>query len=121
MLAESTRKEEEGNLEHDRKNLNEEVERPLLKSIVFSLTVSATLDHRPTRIPQVSVKPLLPQHRNERGKQRDQETCIHEPGGRDDLAGRVVLGGWNYESFIRNGRLVESEKDCAKEGCRLPA
>jgi hypothetical protein len=45
VSAESTSKEEESDLEHDWKALNEEVERPLLESIEFALAVSATLNH----------------------------------------------------------------------------
>jgi len=59
---------EEGNLEHERKAFNEEVEGPRLEPIALALVVSATLDHRPTRIPQVAVKPLFSQHRNKCGE-----------------------------------------------------
>jgi len=100
VSAESTSKEEEGHLKHDRKALNEEVEWPLLESITFVLTVSTTLDHRPTRIPQVTVEPLFPQHCDKCSQQRDQETCIHESGGGDYLAGRDFLDGWNSGGFI---------------------
>jgi len=38
---------EEGNREHERKTINEEMEEPLLESIELALTVSAMLDHLP--------------------------------------------------------------------------
>jgi hypothetical protein len=119
VFAQSTSEEEEGNLEHHRETLDEEMEGPLLESIALALTVSATLDHRPARIPQVPVEPLLAQHRDECGEQRDQETRVHESSDGDDLAGRALLGGWNGGGFVRDGGLVEGEKDCAEEGCRL--
>jgi len=54
--------EEEGNLEHEQKTLNEEIEGPLLESIALALTISAMLNHRPSCVPQVPVEPLLAQH-----------------------------------------------------------
>jgi len=95
------------------------MERPLPQSIVLPLTVSAALDCRPASIPQVPVKPLLAQHRDECGKKRDHETRIHESSGSDDLAGRALLDGWDAGGFVRDGRLVEGEKDRAEESCGL--
>jgi hypothetical protein len=69
VSAESTSEEEEGNLEHHWKALNEGVEWPFLEPIAFALAVSATLDHRPARVPQVPVEPLFSQHRDECGEQ----------------------------------------------------
>jgi len=83
------------------------------------LTVSTTLDHRPARIPQVPVQPLLPQHGNKCGEQGDQKTRIHEGGGGDDLARWVFLNGRNCRGLTRGGRLIESEENRAEEGCRL--
>ena len=77
MFAQSTGEEEEGDLEHDQETLDEEVEGPFLESVALALTVPATLDHRPTRMPQVAVEPLFAQHRDESGKQRDQKTPVH--------------------------------------------
>ena len=119
VFAQSTGEEEERDLEHHRETLDEEVEGPLLEPIALPLTVSATLDHRPASIPQVPVEPLLAQHRDECGEQRDQETRVHESSDRDDLAGRTLLDGWDRGGFIRDSRLVESEEDRTEEGCRL--
>ena len=116
MSAESAGEEEEGDLEHHWKTLDEEVQWPFLQSIAFALTVSATLDHRPARIPQVSIQPLLAQHGDECGEQGDHETRIHETGHCDDLARWVLLGKWNGRSVNRDGRLIESEEDRAEEG-----
>ena len=111
--------EEEGNLEHERKTLNEEMEGPLLESIALALTVSATLDHRPSCVPQVAIEPLLAQHCNECGEQGDQETRVHEPSDGDDLAGRIFLGGWHGGDFVWDSRLVEGEEDRTEKGSRL--
>ena len=89
---------------------------PFLQPIAFSLTVSASLDHRPTRIPQVSVQPLLAQHRDECGKHGDHETRIHETGDSDNLARWIPLGRWDGRSGARDGRLIESEENRAEEG-----
>jgi len=117
--AKSGSEEEEGCLEHERKTLDKEVEGPLLESIALALTISAPLDCRPARVPQVAVKPLFAQHRDERGEQGHQKTRVHEPGDGDDLAGRIFLGGWNGGVFVRDSGLVESEENRAQEGCRL--
>jgi len=119
VLAQSAGEEEEGSLEHDREALDEEMEGPLLESIALPLTVSATFDCRPAGIPEVPVEPLLSQHRDECGKERDQETRVHEPGDCDDLAGRALLDGWDGGGFVWDGRLVEGEEDCTEDGCRL--
>ena len=116
MFVESECEEEEGDLEYDRKALDEEVEMPLLESIAFTLTVSTTLDHRPARIPQVAVKSLFAQHREERGEQRDQEARIHESSGSDNITRRVCLDRWKGGGFVRDSGVVEGEKDCAEEG-----
>jgi len=119
MLAQSASKEKEGNLEHERETLNEEMEGPLLESIAFALTITATLDHRPASIPQVPVEPLLAQHRGECGEQRDQETCVHESSNSYNFAGRVFLGGWDGGGFIWDSGLVEGEEDGTEKSCRL--
>ena len=69
ISAQSAGKEKEGDLKHHRKAFNDEVERPSLQPVEFTLTVSATLDHRPSCMSRVSIEPLLPQHRGERGQQ----------------------------------------------------
>ena len=115
MFAQSTGEEEEGDLEHDQETLDEEVEGPFLESVALALTVSATLDHRPTGMSQVPVEPLFAQHRDERGKQRDQEARVHQSSDSDDLAGGTFLDGWNDGGFVRDSRLVEGEEDCAEE------
>jgi len=112
VSTETTGEEEECDLEHHRKTLDEEVQWPFLEPIAFTLTVSTSLDHRPARIPQVSIQPLLAQHRDECGKQGDHETRIHETGDSDDLARWIFLGRWNGGG----GRLVEAENKCAEEG-----
>ena len=119
VLAQPASEEEEGNLEHDREALDEEMEGPLLQSIALPLTVSAALDRRPASIPQVPVEPLLTQHCDECGKQRDQQTRIHESSDGDDLAGGAVLDGCDGGGFVRDGRLVEGKKDRTEEGCGL--
>ena len=119
VLAQPAGEEEEGNLEHDREALDEEVEGPLLQSIALPLTICGALDRRPAGVPEVPIEPLLSQHCDECGKKRDQETRIHQPGDGDDLAGRAFLGGWDGGGFVRDGRLVEGEEDRAEEGCGL--
>jgi len=118
VLAQSTSEEQEGSLEHDREALDEEMEGPLLESITLPLTVSAAFDRRPAGVPEVPVKPLLSQHRDECGKKRDQETRVHQSGDGYDLAWRALLDRWDGGGFFRDDRLVEGEKDRA-EGCRL--
>jgi len=119
VSAKSGSEEEEGSLEHERKALDKEMKGPLLESIALALTVSATLDHRPSRVPQVPVEPLFTQHRDECGEQGNQKTRVHESSDGDDLAGRIFLGRWNDGSFVRDSRLVEGEEDRAQEGHRL--
>jgi len=80
------------------------------------LAVSAALDHRPTRVPQVPVQPLLPQHGNECGKQGHHKTRVHETGDDDDLARWVLLKGLDSGGLTGDGGLVESEEDLAEEG-----
>ena len=83
------------------------------------MTVSASLDHRPARIPQVSIQPLLAQHRDERGEHRDYQTRVHETGHSDDLARWVSRDRWDGRGLTRDGGLIESEENCAEEGGRL--
>ena len=118
-MSAKSRSEEEGNLEHEQETLDKEVEGPLLESIALALTVSAMLDRRPACIPQITIKPLLPQHCDKCGEQGDQQARIHEASDSDDIAGRIFLDGWNDRGFIWDGRLVEGEKDCAEKSCRL--
>ena len=115
MPAETTGEKEEGGLEHHREILDEEVQWPFLQSIAFALTVSASLDHRPARILQVSVQPLLAQHRDECGEHGYYQTRIHEAGHGDNLARWIFLGRWDG----RGGRLIETEDKCAEKGGRL--
>jgi len=119
VSAESTGEEEEGDLEHHWKTLDEEVQWPFLESIAFALTVSATLDHRPARIPQVPVQPLLSQHGNECSEQGDQKAGVHESSGGDDLARWRFLDRWNSGGLAQDRRLIEGEEDCAEDGCGL--
>jgi len=119
VFAQSASEEEECGLEHDREALDEEMEGPLLQSITLPLTVSATLDCRPACVPQIPVEPLLSQHRDECGEQRDQQTRVHQSSDCDDLAGRALFDGWDGGGFVRDGRLVEGEEDCTEDGCRL--
>ena len=119
MFAQSASEEKERNLKHDWENLDEEMEGPPFESIMLSLTVSATLDHRPTCIPQVPVEPLFAQHRDKCGEQGDQETRVHECSNGNDLARRTGLDGWDGGGFVQDSRLVEGEKDRAEQGCRL--
>ena len=92
---------------------------PLRQPITFPLAISATLDHRSPKIPQVSGQPLLPQHREERGQQRDQETRIHQARCDNDIARRAPLDGQNGGGLVGSGRLVESEEDGLEEGSGL--
>ena len=94
------------------------MERPSLEPIAFALTVSATVDHRPAGVPQVSVEPLLPQHRDECGQKGDQKTRKQETGSDDDLAGRVLLDGRNGGGFVWDCGVIEGEKDGLEESCR---
>ena len=111
--------DEEDDLEHHRKTLDEEVEWPFCESSILSLTVSATLNHRPTQMMQVLIEPLFAQHRDECGQQRDQETCVHQAGDGDNLAGKILLDRRNGGGFVWDCGLVEGEEDGAEEGCRL--
>ena len=91
------------------------MKRPFLESIEFALAVSATLDHRSTRVPQISVEPLLPQHRGERGQERHYEACVQEGSGGDDFCGRVLLDRRDDGGFVWDYGMVKGEEDCAKE------
>lgn len=68
---------------------------------------------------QVSVQPLLSQHRDKGGEKRDQKARIQKGGGGDDLAGGTPLDGWNDSGFARDCGVVKSEEDCAKQSRRL--
>jgi len=81
--------------------------------------MSATLDHRPARIAQVSVQPLLPQHRDERREHGDYQTRVHETGDGDGLALRGLLDGWNGGGLTGNGGLIEGEEDGTEDGSGL--
>ena len=70
-------------------------------------------------MPQVSVEPLLPQHRDERGQQRDQKACVQETTDDNDLHGRMIFDGWNGSNFVWDCGIVEGEENGMKEGCRL--
>ena len=116
MATETTGEKEEGDLEHHRQTLDEEVQWPFLQSIAFALTVSASLDNRPTRILQVSIQPLLAQHRDECGEHGDYETRIHEAGDGDDLARWIFLDRWDGRGLTGDGGLIESDEDRTEEG-----
>ena len=68
---------------------------------------------------QVSVYPLLPQHRDKRGQQREQKARVQETIDDDDLAGRILLDGQNGVGFIWDCGMIEGEEDGTQEGCRL--
>ena len=75
--------EEEGDLEHHRETLDEQVQWPLLEPVAFALTVSAALDHRSARIPQGPVQPLFSQ------------TVL------GSASGYSPTGSWEHLSFVR--------------------
>jgi len=116
MTTESRSKEEEGNLKDHWKTLNEVMQMPFLEPIEFALTVSTSFDRRSACMPQVTIKPLFPEHRDECGEQGHGKTCVHEHSNSDDLAGNT-LGRWNDGSFARDSGLVEGEEDGTEEGC----
>ena len=70
-------------------------------------------------MPQVSVQPLLPQHRDECGQQRDKKTRVQESSGCDNLPGGALLDKWDSGGFVWDRGVVEGEEDCTKEGCGL--
>ena len=119
MSTETAGEKEEGDLEYRRKALDEGVEWPFPQPVAFALPVAAALDHRATRIAQVSIQPLLPQHGDECGEKGDQKTCIHEAGDSDDLARWISLNRWDSRSLIGDGGLIESEEDGTEEGSGL--
>ena len=80
------------------------------------MTVSATLDHRRARIPQVSVQPSLS---HECCDQRDQQTGVHETYDGDDVGERILLNWQNGGRFVWDCGLVEGEEDGAEEGWGL--
>ena len=116
VSAQTAGEKKEGRLEHHGKTLDEEVQRPLLQPIELALTVPAALDHRPARISQVSVQPLLAQHGDECGQQGDNQARVHEAGDRDRLARRISLNRQGGRSLARDGGLVESEENRAEKG-----
>ena len=117
VLTNTAGEEEESDLENDGKAFD--VEWPFLEPIALALTVSTTLDHKPASVPQVPVQPLLPQHRDECGQQRDQQTGIQETSCGDNFAGRGNLGRRNGEGFVWDCGMVEGEEDRKKESRRL--
>ena len=119
MPTESTSKKEEGNLEYQRKALDEEVEPPILEPIEFALTLLAALGHRPARTAQVPAQPLLSQHGGECGEQGQKKARVHETSDGDDLARRALLNGWNGGGLTGDGGPIESEEDGAEESRRL--
>ena len=60
-----------------RKNLADEVEGPVLQSVTFALTVSATLNRQSAYLSQVPVELPLAQNCDKCNKRRDQETRVH--------------------------------------------
>ena len=91
------------------------MEWPPLEPVTLALTVSAALDCRPARMPQVPVQPLFSEHRDECGEQRDQETRVHESSDGNDLLGMIFLDWRGKGVPAQDGGLVESEKDCTEE------
>jgi hypothetical protein len=67
-------------------------------------------------MPQVSIQPLLSQHRNERGEKRNQKTREQESGGGDNLARWVFWGSWDGGDFVWDCGTVEGEEDGTEEG-----
>ena len=59
---------------------------------------------------------MLPQHRDECGKQGDHKARVHETGDDDDLARRASLNEWNGGGLTWDGGLIESEEDGTEEG-----
>ena len=115
VLAKGGGEEEEGDLEHHWKGLDDEDELPSLEPIKFGLTVSATGNHRPTRMLQVSVQPLLPQHCNKRSRKRDQQARIQESSSDHDCALRWPLGSGENSGFVWDCGLVKGEEDRTEE------
>ena len=79
-------------------------------------SVSVTPDHRPARIPQVSVQPLLSQHSDEC---REQKARAHGASGGDDLTQWSSLNRRNGGGLTGDSGLIESEEDGTEEGHRL--
>lgn len=116
VLAESAGKKEDSGVEHPRKTLYEEVERPFLKPIAFELTITATFDRRPARISQVPVYPLLPQHGEECNEQGNRKTRVHEPGRGDDPTWWILLNRGDDGDLAGDNGLIKGEEDRTKEG-----
>ena len=95
--------EEESDLEHHRKSLDEQVERPFLEPIKFALRVSTTPDRRFTRMSQVLIQSLLSQNRNECGQEKNQEARIQESGGSDNPT-RSPLNARNDRGLVYGWR-----------------
>ena len=70
-------------------------------------------------MPQVSIQPLLPQHRDERCEKRHQEARIQETSSGDNLVGRALLDRQNGGGFVWHGGMVESEENRTEERCCL--
>jgi len=68
---------------------------------------------------QVSVEPLLSQHSDECGEQRDQKARVHEASDSDNLAGWSFLNRWDSGGFTRDSGPIEGEEDCAEKGYGL--
>ena len=62
-------------------------------------------------MPDVSVQPLLAQHRDKRGQQRHQQTCIQEVRGRDDLLGWATPRRRSGGVFVGSNGSVEAEEN----------
>ena len=62
----------------------------------------------------ISGQPLLPEHRDESGQQRHQETCVEEVGGRDDLRGGTVPCWGSGGDFVWEKGWVKGEEDCSE-------
>ena len=118
VSAETAGEKGEGNLEHHRGTRRRNV--MTISRIHRSyVATSASLDRRPIQIAQVSVQPLLAQHRDGCGEHGDCETRAHETGDGGDLARQAFPNRWNDGGFTGDGGLIESEEDSSEEGRRL--
>jgi len=66
---------------------------PLLESIQLPLSVPALVGSGAPAVPEISVDPLLPEHREERGEERGGEAGVEQRLNGDDLGRRAGPGG----------------------------
>ena len=67
---------------------------------------------------EVSVQPLLAQHRDERGQQRHREACVQEVQGRDDLRRGAIPRRRKCGIFTWSDRSIEAEENGSEIGFR---